>query len=276
MRRAVEDEVAEAQLQVRRDALDGLVGVARADEARGGLLVVELVGQARELARDRRRPAWPRRAAPAAPRSGSRRPRRAVGRVGELDLDHALDRRGIARRPRRRPRRRSAAARSAYSSRGLPRGRDQAALGAGEARALGPAGGDPDGDRLRRAGRRSSAPPVRYHWPSKCTCSPVHSWRISADRLAQALEPLARAGPLDAGRRDLVHRLAGAEAEEDAPGSEAAERGERLRDDRRVVADTSGVSTLVPTRMREVCAASAPSHGSEAGECPPSCRNGWK
>jgi hypothetical protein len=29
-------------------------------------------------------------------------------------------------------------------------------------------------------------------------------------------------------------------------------------------------------RMREVDAAKAPSHGREAGECPPACRNGWK
>ena len=45
---------------------------------------------------------------------------RAVRRVGELDLDHALDRRGIRAGLLGARRRRSGSRRSAYSSRGLP------------------------------------------------------------------------------------------------------------------------------------------------------------
>ncbi len=37
-----------------------------------------------------------------------------------------------------------------------------------------------------------------------------------------------------------------------------------------------GVDTLVPIRARLVVAASAPSHGSAAGACPPVWRKGWK
>jgi hypothetical protein len=37
-----------------------------------------------------------------------------------------------------------------------------------------------------------------------------------------------------------------------------------------------GVSTLVPSRTREVRAAAAPSHATHAGACPPVCRHGWK
>ena len=55
--------------------------------------------------------------------------------------------------------------------------------------------------------------------------------------LAQALEALPGARPLDAGRRDLVHCLARAQAEEDPARGEAAQRRERLRDDGRVVAE---------------------------------------
>ena len=110
VRRAVEDEVAEAELEVGRDALDRLVGVARADEARGGLLVVELVGQARELARIVDALLGLGRQRERRPEAAVRDRRRAVGRVGELDLDHALDRRRDRRRPPPRPPRRSAAA----------------------------------------------------------------------------------------------------------------------------------------------------------------------
>ena len=54
-------------------------------------------------------------------------------------------------------------------------------------------------------------------------------------RLLQALQALGAVGPVDAGRGDLVHRLARADAEEDAAGCEARERREALRDRRRVV-----------------------------------------
>ena len=147
MRGAVEDEVAEAEVEVGLDALDGLVGIARADEARRGLLVVELVGEARELARivdallglggqRERRPE-------AAVLDGGR----AICGVRELDLDHALDAGRVdAGLLGARCRVRQQALRVELE--GLARGRDEAALGAGEARALGPAGGDPDGDRL--------------------------------------------------------------------------------------------------------------------------------
>ena len=37
-----------------------------------------------------------------------------------------------------------------------------------------------------------------------------------------------------------------------------------------------GVSTLVPIATRSVRAASAPSQGSAAGACPPSCRHGCR
>ena len=54
------------------------------------------------------------------------------------------------------------------------------------------------------------------------------------DRLAQPGEALALLGPVDADR-DLVHRLAGADAEDDPVLGEAAEGRERLGHDRRVV-----------------------------------------
>ena len=117
----------------------------------------------------------------------------------------------------------------------LARGRDQTALGAREAGALGPARGDPDGDRLRRQvvdhGAAGAVPlALEVHLLARPELVD------QGHGLAQALEPLARAGPVDAGGRDLVHRLAGAEAEEDAARGEAAERREGLRDDRRVIA----------------------------------------
>src|SRR5205823_4813739 len=56
------------------------------------------------------------------------------------------------------------------------------------------------------------------------------------DRLREAQATLLRPGPLGAGRRRLVQRLAGADTEEDAAGIETGERSERLRHDRRLVA----------------------------------------
>ena len=56
------------------------------------------------------------------------------------------------------------------------------------------------------------------------------------DRLGQPHPALLAPGELLAGRGRLVERLAGPDAEEHAPGREAAERPERLGDHRRVVA----------------------------------------
>ena len=58
-------------------------------------------------------------------------------------------------------------------------------------------------------------------------------------RLAEAREALLAVGPFDA-QRHLVHRLAGAHAEHDTVREQAAERRERLRHDRRVVAEGRG------------------------------------
>src|SRR5262249_54013957 len=57
-----------------------------------------------------------------------------------------------------------------------------------------------------------------------------------AHRLRQPLPPLLCPRPLLPGGGRLVHRLPGADAEEDASGEERPERAERLRDDRGVVA----------------------------------------
>ena len=100
----------------------------------------------------------------------------------------------------------------------LPRGRDQPALGAGEAGALGPARGDPDRDRLgRQVVDRGAAGVVPLALEVHLLAGP----ELADQRhgLAQALEALPGARPFDAGRRDLVHRLARAQAEEDAPGA---------------------------------------------------------
>ena len=59
-------------------------------------------------------------------------------------------------------------------------------------------------------------------------------------RLAHAREALLVLGPLDAGDRDLVHRLAGADAEHHAAGEQAAHRRERLGDHGGVVAEGGG------------------------------------
>jgi hypothetical protein len=56
------------------------------------------------------------------------------------------------------------------------------------------------------------------------------------DRLGHLQPALLAAGELAAGDRRLVHGLAGTDAEEDPAGGEAAERREGLGDDRRVVA----------------------------------------
>ena len=57
--------------------------------------------------------------------------------------------------------------------------------------------------------------------------------------LPEAREPLALLGPVDPDR-DLVHGLARAHAQDHAPGREAAQGGEGLRDHRRVVAERRG------------------------------------
>ena len=56
------------------------------------------------------------------------------------------------------------------------------------------------------------------------------------DRFPQAREPLLLVRPVDPDR-DLVQRLAGPDAQDDPTRREAAERRERLGDDRRVVAE---------------------------------------
>ena len=141
---------------------------------------------------------------------------------------------GVAPALRRRPPAFGSSALGVQLS-GLARRRDEPALGAGEARALGPARGDPDRHRLERlvVDRRAvrAVPPALERHP------------LARPELGGSAPPpraAARAAPPSRATRcrwsDLVHRLAGAQAEEDTPGSEAAERRERLRDDRRVVA----------------------------------------
>src|SRR6516225_5693213 len=56
------------------------------------------------------------------------------------------------------------------------------------------------------------------------------------DRLAQPTLSLAEARPFDAGRRDVVQRLAGADAKDDSVRKHRAERADRLRHDRGMVA----------------------------------------
>ena len=85
------------------------------------------------------------------------------------------------------------------------------------------------------------------------------------DRLGHLQPPLLAAGELAAGDRRLVHRLAGADAEEDPAGREAAERRERLRDDRRVVAHGGREDARAEDDACEVVAAAAPSHGRTRG-----------
>ena len=159
----------------------------------------------------------------------------AVRRVRELDLDHPLDAGRIGARllgARRGVREQALGVELAR----LARRRDEAALGAREARALRPAGGDPDRDRLlgqvvdRRRRRCGTSR------PSKCTCSPVQSWRISATASRRRSRRSPAPGHSTPVGATSFMRLAGAEAEEDAAGREAAERREGLRDDRRVVA----------------------------------------
>ena len=60
------------------------------------------------------------------------------------------------------------------------------------------------------------------------------------DRLREAQAPLLAAGKRVTGDRRLVHGLAGAHAEEHAAGRHHGERGERLRDHRRLVAQRGG------------------------------------
>src|SRR5512133_2543986 len=96
-RRGVDDEVVEAELDVGRDALGGLVGVVRDDEAarrvdarcvREPLELDRIVDVLLGLGRQRER--RPERAVPAG--------RGEVRVVRELDLDHALERRRVAAR----------------------------------------------------------------------------------------------------------------------------------------------------------------------------------
>ena len=190
----------------------------------------------RASSRGHRRPAWPRPAAPAAPRSGS--PPIAVARsvrVGELDLDHALDRVGIGARlggAGRRVRQQPLGVELAR----LARRRDQAALRAGEARALGPARGDPDRDRLRRlvVDRRAAA--CGTTGPRSAPARPSRA-RGSATRPPAAARDArpSPASPTPVGATSFIASPAPS-PRKIRPGSEAAERRERLRDDRRVVA----------------------------------------
>ena len=200
--------------------------------------------------------------------------RGAVGRVGQLDLDHALDRVGAHARVTGAGRRVRQQALGVQLS-GLARRRDEATLGAGEAGALGPARGDPDRDRLgglvvdRRAARagttgprtspaltsraRGSAPPPRAA-ARAARPRPGHSVPVGATSFIASPAPRPRKT-----RRVRGSRASRTLARRPTGGS-----------------DTWACSTLVPIRMRDVRTASAPSHGSEAGEWPPSCRNGWK
>ncbi len=57
------------------------------------------------------------------------------------------------------------------------------------------------------------------------------------DRLLEPAEALVELGPLETARGDLVHRLAGADAEANAPRLQHPERAERLGDNRRVMAE---------------------------------------
>src|SRR5271170_346558 len=61
-----------------------------------------------------------------------------------------------------------------------------------------------------------------------------------SDRLAQPVAPFLGARPLDAARRHLVQRLAGADAKYNSSRKHRSERAENLRDDRRVVAKGRG------------------------------------
>ena len=98
---------------------------------------------------------------------------------------------------------------------------------------------------------------------------------MSVHRLLEAVEALLLLRP---GRADddLVERLAGADAEDDAARRQAAQRGEGLRHDRRVVAQRRGQDAGAQRARGCVEAAAAPSQAMALGACPSVCRQGWK
>ena len=208
----------------------------RADEARGGLLVARARRPGAPARADPRRPAWPRRAAPGRPEAavGDGGRRESTSYESLISIMRSKSQRGHGRPPRA-PASAFGSRRSEYSSRGLPEVGDQTALGAREARALGPAGGDPDGDRLRRqVVDRGAAGAIPAALEVHLLARP--QLMDQRDGLAQPLEPLARSGPIDARRGDLVHGLARSRGRGRCARSQAPERGEGLCDDGRVVA----------------------------------------
>ncbi len=282
--RRVEDEVREAELDVRPDSLDLLVGVGGDDPALRRALRRQAVGEPLHLGGILDAHLLLGRQRECRPVAGVLERALRVGVEGHLHLDHALD--GIRRAPGGGKARRDVREQRVAIELG------RLAAGADEALGLLPRELRDHRARARDVDRH---PPLRPVVDRRLLGAVVLTLEADAllrpqpadelHRLAQAGEPLARLGPLHARGGNLVQRLAGADAEDDAVREQAAEGREGLRDDRRVVAerrrqharadgDARGARTERPhprERERRVAAGVAPrlemvadEHGIEA------------
>jgi hypothetical protein len=228
----VQDQVLEAELDVRGELLDHLVGVVGNDEPGVGAVDV-FVGDPLHLDRVLDPLFLLRRQSQRRPPVAGVVGELAVAVVGDLDLDHLADRARVAPRFRRplgdflhQP---------GVEVGVFAAGRDEAVAGAaGELRRQRPGGGDEDRHRLVGlvVDRRQLGPVVLALEVDPLL---VPEAADQLDRLRQPQAPLFAARELAAGDRGLVQRLAGADAEEDAARVERAESAERLGDNRRLV-----------------------------------------
>src|SRR3990170_966912 len=230
----VKDEVVEAELDVRRDPLDALLRVVRDDEAARRPVGVR-VGEALQLDRVFDPALLLRREGERGPPAAVVARALGVAVVGDLDLDQAVDARrvlpGLARALLDRVEElpvelRLLAARADEAVPDLAR----------HLRRARPGGGHVDRDRVLvalvdRRGLRAVVRPLE----GDALLGPEEP--LELDRLDEPVEALLERGPLEPRGGRLVHRLTRADAEEDAAGSELCQRPERLRDDRRVIAE---------------------------------------
>ena len=243
----MEDEVGETHLHVGGDPLDGLVRVIRADEA-ARRIDRRVLRQSLEF--DRVLDAVLHLG-----RKGERRPEVAVafgllevGVVRELDLHQQVEvgERAACLLGTLGERRQELL--GVELLRLARRGDEAVGGGAGIARGQRGSRGDVDRWRcVRQVVDRRAACRVVVALERHTLLAPELA--DQRERFLQALQALRPFGPLDAGRRHLVERLARADAKEDAARRQARQRGKALGDRGRVMAEGRGDDTGADVRV---------------------------
>ena len=247
-------QLVEAERDVAADRLDDLLGIVGADEARVRAVEVR-VGEALHLDRVLDALLLLGRERQRGPPVGVLEGALAVAVVGDLELDHPPQRGRIAPGL---PGAGGEVGEQLLVQRGvLAAGADEAVAGAPrELRRERPGCGDVDRHRLLGPvvdGRALGLVVLAVEVDALLAPEPADQ----LDRLRQPQPPLLAAGERAAGDRRLVHRLAGADAEEDAAGREAAERREGLRDHGRLVAQRRGEHARAERRAARALAGRA-------------------